>query len=119
MQSHLKKIISILATVFEWLCIAVILLVVFNFSLISYGIDQLEGQTSIVWKAKPIDEVLADPAFPDSLKKKLYLIGEIKKYAIDSLGLRPGKNYTTLYDQHGKPLLMNLTASEKIGRAHV
>lgn len=109
----MKNIFKIFRNLFEFIFIAVIFYVIFNFSLVAYGIDQLRGQLSIVWNAKPIEEVLADPAFPDSLKQKLTLIEDIKRFAIDSLGLKPTKNYSTLYDQHGKPLLMNLTAAER------
>ena len=40
------------------------------------------------------------------------LIGEIKKFAVDSLGLKNTDNYTTFYDQQNKPVLWVLTASE-------
>ncbi len=109
----MKSIFKIFRNLFEFIFIAVIFYVTFNFSLVAYGIDQLRGQLSIVWNAKPIEEVLADPAFPDSLRAKLTLIEDIKRFAIDSLGLKPTKNYSTIYNQHGKPLLMNLTAAEK------
>lgn len=92
---------------------AIFLFAAINFSLVVYGIEQLRGQLSIVWNVKPIDAALNDPGFPDSLKHKLLLIGEIRKFAIDSLGMKPTENYSTFYDQHGKPLLMNLTAAEK------
>jgi predicted aminopeptidase len=87
--------------------------IIFNFKTVAYGIQQLKGQIAIVTGAKPIENFLADPSFPDSLKKKLQLIEEIKRFAIDSLGLKETKNYSTLYDQKGKPLLMNLTAAER------
>ncbi|MCX6275667.1 MAG: aminopeptidase [Bacteroidetes bacterium] len=109
----MKSIFKIFRNLFEFIFIAVIFYVTFNFSLVAYGIVQLRGQLSIVWNAKPIEEVFADPAFPDSLKAKLTLIEDIKQFAIDSLGLKPTKNYSTIYDQHGKPLLLNLTAADK------
>jgi predicted aminopeptidase len=59
-----------------------------------------------------LEEYLTDPAFPDSLKQKLVLIQEIRKFAIDSLGINDSKNYTTVYDQQGKPVLWVVTASE-------
>ncbi len=110
---QLKNITRFLIRISELVLIVAILLVTFNFSLVAYGIAQLKGQLTIVYNARPIDEVLADPSYPDSLKQRLRLIEEIKKFAIDSLGLTATKNYATLYDQHGKPLLMNLTAAEK------
>ncbi|CAN5613412.1 aminopeptidase [soil metagenome] len=80
--------------------------------LISYGIAQLRGQMHIIQNAKPIEEVLADPTCPDSIRSKLLLIAEIRKFAIDSLGLKDSKNYSTFYDQQGKPVLWVLTACE-------
>lgn len=109
----MKKLIRIVIYLFELLIIFIAFFVVFNFRLVSYGLEQLKGQLQIVYGAKPIPEVLSDPAFPDTLKKKLLLIEEVKRFAIDSLGLTATKNYSTLYDQQGKPLLMNLTAAEK------
>lgn len=80
--------------------------------LVLYGIRQGVGQLQIVWQAKPVEDFLNDPSFPDSLKKKLVLIEEIRQYAIDSLGLKDTKNYKTLYDQKGKEILWVVTASE-------
>lgn len=80
--------------------------------LVLYGIGQAKGQMAIVWNARPIEEVLADPAFPDSLKKKLELIQEIKRFAFDSLGINPTDNYSTFFDQHGQSLLWVVTAAE-------
>ncbi len=80
--------------------------------LIIYGIMQGTGQLSIIFKAQPVSEVLADPSFTDSLKNKLRLIGEVKQYTVDSLGLNPSKNYTTFYNQHNKAVLFTITACE-------
>jgi predicted aminopeptidase len=88
------------------------LLVIWYWSLIVYGINQGLGQLNIVWNARPITEVLNDPAFPDSLKSKLRIIDEIKAYAIDSLGLKDSDNYKTVFDQKGKELMWVVTASE-------
>ncbi|MBK9638066.1 MAG: aminopeptidase [Bacteroidetes bacterium] len=83
---------------------------VFNFQLVGYGIAQLKGQVKILYNAEPIEAKLTDPNFPDSLKDKLRLIHEIKKFAHDSLGLIVSKNYTKVYDQKGKPVLWVITA---------
>lgn len=86
--------------------------VVWYWSLIIYGINQGIGQLNIVWNARPIATVLADPDFPDSLKSRLRIIGEIKKFAIDSLGLKDSKNYQTVFDQKGQELMWVVTACE-------
>ncbi|QRR03978.1 aminopeptidase [Dyadobacter sandarakinus] len=74
---------------------------------------QAKGQISMLMQVEEVEKVLLDPAFPDSLKTRIRLIQEIKQFGIDSLGLSPSKNYTTFYNQHGKPLIWLITASER------
>ncbi|MFY0650544.1 MAG: aminopeptidase [Cyclobacteriaceae bacterium] len=87
-------------------------LAVWNWELLSYGLMQGRGQINVVWNARPIDEVLNDQSFPDSLKAKIRLMQEIREFAIDSLGLKDTENYTSIFDQKGKDILWNLSASE-------
>ncbi len=81
--------------------------------LLDYGWKAARGQFRILLKARSVKSYLSDPTVPDSLKQKVRLIEEIKQFTIDSLGFVPNKNYTTVYDQQGKPLLWVVTASEK------
>lgn len=90
-----------------------IVLVSFNFQLVVYGLQQGYGQMNIIWNARPVTEFLNDPTFPDSLKARLRLIDEIRKYAIDSLALRDTENYKTLYDQKGEEVMWVVMASER------
>jgi predicted aminopeptidase len=94
------------------LLVIVLVLLTWNWSLVWYGINQGIGQLKIVWGSKPITEVMKDPSFPDSLKQKLVLINEVRKFAIDSLGLKDTENYKTLYDQKGEELMWVVTACE-------
>jgi len=87
-------------------------LIFWHWSLIYYGMLQGYGQFKILWEAHPIEEVLADPKFPDSLKIKIRLIQDIKQFAIDSIGLSPSQSYEKVYDQKGKPILWIVTACE-------
>lgn len=93
-----KKILSILL-------LLIVLLLITNCGLVSYGVKQGIGQIRLVNNARPISEIMQDSLTSDELKEKLFLVEEIKQFAIDSLGLNPSKNYQTLYDQKGKPLL--------------
>jgi predicted aminopeptidase len=86
--------------------------VIYFWSLITYGVAQGWGQLKVVTEARPVEEFLEDPAFPDSLKRKLRLIDEIRAFAIDSLGLRDTDNYRTLYDQKGQEIMWVVTACE-------
>ncbi|REA59471.1 aminopeptidase [Dyadobacter luteus] len=94
------------------LCVVVVLGIIYR-DLLSYGWMQAKGQIGILMNVKDVSEVLADPTFPDSLKTRIRLIEEIKQFGVDSLGLSPSKNYTTFYDQHGKPLIWVITASDR------
>jgi predicted aminopeptidase len=92
------------------LLLLLLTLFVYNFELVQYGLAQAKGQFNILWQAKSIDETLQDPEFPDSLKYNLRLVDEIKRYAIDSLGLKSTNNYTTVYDQKGNEVLWVVSA---------
>ncbi|MEQ9592412.1 MAG: aminopeptidase [Cyclobacteriaceae bacterium] len=89
-----------------------VIVAVWNWSLISYGVAQGMGQFKIIFNARPIEEVLNDPEFPDSLKQKLAIVEEIRRFAIDSLGLKDTENYKTVFDQKGQELMWVVTASE-------
>ena len=52
------------------------------------------------------------PDFPDSLKSKLKLLDEIKRYAVDSLSLPAEDQYEKVFDQKGKDVLWVVTAAE-------
>lgn len=86
-----------------------LVLIVWNFDLIVYGIKQARGQLKIVWNARPVEEYLSDPAVSDSVKTKLRYIQKVREYAIDELGLNDTDNYTSMYDQEGKPVLWVVT----------
>ena len=59
-----------------------------------------------------VSDVLADPSVPDSVKYKLKLIQEIKQFTVDSLGFEPSDNYTSYFDQKGKPSLWVVTGAK-------
>lgn len=87
------------------LAIALAITIVIFWDLVSYATRQGYGQLRIIWNAKPVEEFLNDPNFPDSLKARLSLIDSVRNYAIGSLGLKDTENYKTLYDQQGKEIM--------------
>jgi predicted aminopeptidase len=109
MQKRTGKIIK--RTLLVLLAVLVILVIIY-WDLVVYGLRQGKGQLNIVWNARPVEEVMKDPTFPDSLKAKLILIEQVRQYAIDSLGLKDTKNYKTLYDQRGEEIMWVVTACE-------
>jgi predicted aminopeptidase len=91
---------------------ALAVVVIARWELVKYGIQQARGQLHIVWNAKPVEEYLQTPGFPDSLKAKLVLINEVRRFAIDSLSLKDTRNYKTLYDQQGEEVMWVVMASK-------
>jgi predicted aminopeptidase len=89
-----------------------VLLIIWQFPLIDYGISQAKGQFSIIMNARPIEEVYSDEQVSDTVKQRIRLIQEIKQYAYDSVGLIATSNYETFYDQGGKPVLWVVSACE-------
>jgi len=98
--------------IFLGLALVLSILIIWNWSLVKYGVEQGIGQAKIVWNSRSVETILSDPQFPDSLKAKLRLIQEIRRFAIDSLGLKDTKNYRTVYDQKGKEVMWVVMASE-------
>ncbi len=93
--------------------LVLVIVLLCNCRIIAYGIKQGIGQLRIAHGAVPIDELLEDPEYPDSLKTKLLLIKDIRRFAIDSLGMKDSKNYNSVYDLKGKPAAYVVQACEK------
>lgn len=110
---HKWKAMKLVYKVVSLIAIFLMILVLSNCKLMIYGIQQGAGQISILRNAEPIEELLNDTLTSDSLKQKLILVGEIKKYAEDTLGLNSSKNYNTLYDQKGEDILWVVVAAQK------
>jgi predicted aminopeptidase len=85
-------------------------LFLWNLNLIVYGASQLKGQVAVLVASEDISVVLKEKSFPDSLKHKLRLVQDIKRFAIDSIGLTNSNSYETVFNQEGKPILKIITA---------
>lgn len=97
---------------FLGIVVAMLLIIILFYDLISYGINQAKGQMKIIWNVQSMEETMLNPSIPDSLKSKINLIQEVRQFAFDSIGLTSSDNYTTFYDQKGETLLWNLSASQ-------
>ena len=88
-------------------------LVIWQFELIKYGIEQGRGRLRVIWNSVEVEDYLSNPNIPDSIRHKLLLVEAAKRFAIDSLGINESDNYSTFYDQKGKAILWVVTASEE------
>ncbi len=102
--------------IFRGFIVLLLLLVILYFELITYGIRQGIGQGNILWNTQSPTEFLAQSEYPDSVKvyfeKKIKLIKNIKRFAVDSLGLEDNGNYERIFDQKDKPILWAVSASK-------
>ncbi len=105
-KSLWKKILLVL------LAVIVIYLLV-NIKLVIYGVRQGLGQLDMVRNAVPVDTLLNDLNYPDSLKQKLLIIKDVRRFAMDSLGLKNSPNYNAVYDLKGRPTAYVVQAAEK------
>ncbi len=103
MRKWIKRFLGIILLI-------LLILAILYWDLLLYGIRQGYGQMQIIWNTRPISEILQDSTTNDSLKNKLRYIQEVKDFAEKELGLKKTDNYTTFYDQKGKPLLWVVTA---------
>lgn len=85
---------------------------IFNRSLLQYGLQQAKGQLEVILNAKPLEDFLNDPTYPDSLKSKIKIAQKARLFAIEELGLKESNNYTKMYDQKGKVILWNVSACD-------
>ncbi|MDN5215934.1 aminopeptidase [Fulvivirgaceae bacterium BMA12] len=90
--------------------LVLLVVIIWQRPLLYYAFVQAKGQIRVVTDTREVDDILADPQAPDSIKIKLKLIQEVKKFAVDSLGINPSDNYTSVFDQKGKPILWVVTA---------
>jgi len=102
----LKKILVILGSI-------LLILGIIFYETVFYLSEQGYGQIRILAKSESILKVLENKALPDSMIHKIKWIQIIRQFAFDSLGLNRNNNYTTFYNQEGKPILWVVTASEK------
>lgn len=111
-EAFMPGIRKTIKRIFLAVVVIIVVIVIAQWDLVKYGIEQGRGQMHIIWNAKPVEEYLSSPTFPDSLKKKLELINEVRQFAIDSLGLKDTRNYKTLFDQKGEEVMWVVMASE-------
>ncbi|MBC7407723.1 MAG: aminopeptidase, partial [Arcicella sp.] len=71
-----------------WIIIITLIvsLLIWKKAWVQYFYQQAKGGLEIAFNTRPLSEVLQDKSIPDSLKKPILYIQEVRKYAIDSLG---------------------------------
>ncbi|RKQ51491.1 putative aminopeptidase [Roseivirga pacifica] len=113
----LKKIIG--RTLLGLLLVIVVLAVIYR-DLVGYGWMQLQGQLKVVREAVPLEEFVALPTTTEEQKEKIKIIQEAKQFAFGELGINYSENYSTIFDQEGKPSMFVVTACDPYSfRSHL
>lgn len=94
------------------LLLIIIVLGVWQRELVAYGWLQLKGQLNVVNNAIPLEEFMELPTTTEEQKEKVEIILEAKRFAFDELGINYSDNYSTIFDQEGKPSMYVVTACE-------
>lgn len=74
-------------------------------SQVQYLWQATEGQLSLLTKARPISDVLADSATPADVRQKLELVGRVRAFATGELGLPDHGSYRK-YTDLGRPYVV-------------
>lgn len=109
LKSTMKRILKKIGLIISTLVLA---LLIWQWDWVRYGYGQLSGGAHVLLAAKPVKEVLEDPTVNDSIKAKLTLIEDIRRFAIDSLGLNDTPLYQSYYDQGDEPICYVVTVAE-------
>lgn len=94
------------------LLLIIIVLGVWQRELVAYGWLQLKGQLNVVNNAIPLEEFIELPTTTEDQKEKVEIILEAKSFAFNELGINYSDNYSTIFDQEGKPSMYVVTACE-------
>ncbi len=73
---------------------------------------QLQGQLQVVREAVTLEEFLENDSTSQEQKEKIQIIIEAKEFAFNELGINYSENYSTIFDQKGKPSMYVVTACQ-------
>ncbi|MGB2815819.1 MAG: aminopeptidase [Burkholderiaceae bacterium] len=78
-----------------------------------YYAQSISGHLSMMRSARPIPEVVADPATPEELRKRLLRAQQIRAFASSDLGLPRNTSYTEYADLHRPYVVWNVFATRE------
>lgn len=80
---------------------------------LGYYRQAVDGHLGILWRAQPIEQVLADPQQPAALQGRLRQIQAARLFAIDHLHLPVGGAYGRFSPVDGQAVVWNVTAAPR------
>ena len=87
------------------------LLALSSCSQLSYLWQAAAGQSELLVKARPIADVIANPATPAEVRRQLTLVQDVRRYASQTLGLPDNATFTGYSDLNRPYLVWNVFAA--------
>lgn len=75
-----------------------------------YSLHAAGGQLGVLVGREPIEDVLEAEDVDPKVRSKLELVLDVRRYAMDTIGLERSGSYTDYYDTGGDPIVWNVTA---------
>jgi predicted aminopeptidase len=79
-----------------------------------YLMQQAPGQLALLMDRVPFKKLLADPNLDPKIRAKLLLVLDVKKYAVETIGLKRNKNYEVFVPLDREAVSWNLTAAQSL-----
>ena len=76
-----------------------------------YYLQAARGQIHLLHQRVPIDELLVDPGTDPTTQQRLELVREIRRFAVEALGLPDNKSYTSYVDLQRDYVVWNVVAA--------
>jgi predicted aminopeptidase len=83
-------------------------------STIGYYAQSISGHLAMLRSARPIPDVVADPATPEALRQRLLRAQRIRAFASSELGLPDNASYTEYADLHRPYVVWNVFATREL-----
>ncbi|MDE2276253.1 MAG: aminopeptidase [Burkholderiales bacterium] len=80
-------------------------------STLAYYAQAAGGHLRLMHSARPVAQLLADPATPLALRQRLLLSQQIRDYAVSALGLPDNDSYRRYADLHRSAVVWNVVAA--------
>jgi predicted aminopeptidase len=99
-----------------WIALAAAFVVasVAGCSTLGYYAQSIGGHLAMLRAARPIPEVVADPATPEALRERLQKAQQIRAYASKELALPDNASYTEYADLHRPYAVWNVFATKEL-----
>lgn len=81
---------------------------------IAYMGQSATGHLGLVWRARPLPELIEDASQPERLRSQLSAARDIRRFAVEQLGLPDNRSYTRYVDTGQPYVVWNVMATDEL-----